>query len=166
MSSDAELLEHAKMKTATPNPTRRGFINWFLGTTFGALLASILYPVLRFVSPPRIPEATTNQVEAGPTNDPELIDKGFKIVRFGSDPVILVRVSDTEFHALSATCTHLDCIVGFSKEKSHIWCNCHGGEYDLTGRNIGGPPPRPLTPYKVQIAAKAGQPGTIVISKA
>jgi cytochrome b6-f complex iron-sulfur subunit len=152
---------------AAPPANRRTFLNWFLGTTVGALAVTVLYPILRFVSPPRIPEAATNQVEAGQTNDPELLDKGFKIVRFGADPVILVRVSDTDFRAFSATCTHLDCVVGFRKDKSDIFCNCHGGQYDLTGRNVGGPPPKPLAPFKVQVATKAaGQPGTIVISKA
>ncbi len=150
---------------ATPME-RRKFINWFLGSSFGALLISVLYPVLRYVSPPRMPEASTNQVEAGPANDPALLDKGFKIVRFGAEPVILVRVSDTDFRAFSATCTHLDCIVGFQKDKTRIFCNCHGGTYDLNGRNVAGPPPRPLTPYKVNLVARAGQPSTVVISKA
>jgi cytochrome b6-f complex iron-sulfur subunit len=148
-------------------PERRQFINWFLGTGFGALIASVLYPVLRYVSPPRIPEASTNQIEAGPVNDPQLMDKGFKIVRFGAEPVILVRVADNDFRAFSATCTHLDCIVGYQKDKTRIFCNCHGGSYDLNGRNVGGPPPRPLTPFKVNLASKgAGQPPTVVISKA
>lgn len=148
-------------------PERRQFINWFLGTGVGALVASVLYPVFRYVSPPRMPEASTNQIEAGPVNDPQLVDKGFKIVRFGAEPVILVRVADNDFRALSATCTHLDCIVGYQKDKTRIFCNCHGGVYDLNGRNIGGPPPRALTPYKVNLASKgAGQPATVVISKA
>jgi cytochrome b6-f complex iron-sulfur subunit len=148
-------------------PDRRRFINWFLGSTFGALAISVLYPVLRYVSPPRVPEASTNQIEAGPANDPALMDKGFKIVRFGAEPVILVRLSETEFKAFSATCTHLDCIVGFQKDKTRIFCNCHGGQYDMNGRNVGGPPPRPLTPFKVNLASKgAGQPPTVVISKA
>jgi len=151
----------------TPALERRSFLNWFVGTTFGALCVAVIYPVARFVSPPRIPEAATNQIEAGLTNDPAFLDKGFKIVRFGAEPVILVRVSDTEFRAFSATCTHLDCIVGFAKEKNCIWCNCHGGQYDLTGRNVGGPPPRPLIPFKVNLVAKkAGDPATVVISKA
>lgn len=146
---------------------RRRFVNWFLGTSLGALVASVLYPVLRFVSPPRIPEASTNQIEAGPTNDPVLTEKGFKIVRFGAEPVILVKVTDTDFRAFTATCTHLDCVVGFQKDKARMFCNCHGGTYDLNGRNIAGPPPRPLTPFKVNLASKgAGQPATIVISKA
>jgi cytochrome b6-f complex iron-sulfur subunit len=146
---------------------RRRFLNGFLGTSFGALVASVLYPILRYVSPPRIPEASTNQIEAGLTNDPVLNEKGFKIVRFGAEPVVLVKVSDTDFRAFTATCTHLDCVVGYQKDKSRLFCNCHGGAYDLNGRNISGPPPRPLTPYKVNLASKgSGQPEAIVISKA
>jgi len=155
------------MADSNPVPTRRRFINWFLGTSIGALLASIVYPVSRYVSPPDVPEATTNQVEAGATNDPELIQKGFKIVRFGADPVILVRASDTEFRAFSATCTHLDCIVEYHPDRKRLYCNCHGGEYDLQGKNVAGPPPRPLAVYTVKVSsAAAGQPGTIVIVKA
>jgi Rieske Fe-S protein len=146
--------------------SRRNFLNWFLGTTAGALALSVLYPLVRYVSPPRIAEAATNEVEAGAVNDPELLDKGFKIVRFGAEPVLLVKAGETDFRAFSATCTHLDCIVGYQKDRNRIFCNCHNGVYDLTGRNVGGPPPKPLTPYKVHIAAKSGTPGTVVISKA
>ncbi|HUP46071.1 MAG TPA: ubiquinol-cytochrome c reductase iron-sulfur subunit [Thermoanaerobaculia bacterium] len=145
---------------------RRRLLNWFLGTSFGALLLSILYPLIRFVTPPRIAEASMNEVEAGLIDDAELRERGFKIVRFGADPVILVRTADAKFYAYSATCTHLDCIVGFQKDHNRIWCNCHGGGYDLQGRNISGPPPRPLTPYKVNLAASGSGPETIVISKA
>jgi len=145
---------------------RRRFLNWLLGTSAGALLASVLYPVIRYVSPPHIPEATTNQVDAGPTNDPQLLDKGFKIIRFGSEPVILIRVSEEVFKAFSATCTHLQCIVEFRKSIDRIWCNCHNGQYDLTGKNVAGPPPRPLTPFKVDVVSKgSGQPGTIFVSR-
>jgi Rieske Fe-S protein len=150
-----------------PAQGRRRFLNWFLGSAGGAFLASVLYPVLRFVSPPVIPEAAVAEVEVGSTNDPDLVSKGFKIVRFGEEPVIVVRVSDTEFRAFTATCTHLDCIVEYRPDRQALWCNCHNGRYDLTGRNVGGPPPRPLTPYKVHLVAKgAGQPDVLVVGKA
>lgn len=145
---------------------RRRLLNWFLGTSVGALLVSIVYPVLRFVTPPRVAEASTSEVEAGLVDDVQLMQKGFKIVRFGGDPVILVRTADAKFYAYSATCTHLDCIVGFQKEHSRIWCNCHGGGYDLQGRNVSGPPPRPLTPFKVNLVTKDAGPQTVVISRA
>ena len=147
-------------------PERRRFLNWLLGGSTGALLASVFYPVARFISPPRIPEATTQQVEAGRTNDPELLEKGFKIVRFGAEPVILLRVAEGDYRAFSATCTHLDCIVEYHKDQKRVWCNCHNGEYDTQGKVVGGPPPRPLQAFKVDLVDKGpGQPSAIVVSR-
>jgi cytochrome b6-f complex iron-sulfur subunit len=146
--------------------TRR-FVNSLLGTGIGALLASIFYPVVRFLSPPEVPEPTTNRVEAGPTNDPQLVQRGFKILRFGNEPVILIRVAADDYRAFSATCTHLQCIVEYQQDKTRIWCNCHNGEYNLRGVPVAGPPPRPLTPYKVDLVSRGGGPEqTIVVSRA
>ena len=153
------------MPTQTGGTTRRGFLGWFLGTSVGALLLSIVYPILRFLSPPPLPEASPNRVETGSTPDPELLEKGYKIVRFGSEPVILIKVSETEFRAFSATCTHLDCIVEYQSKKQRIWCNCHNGQYDLNGINVAGPPPRPLTPYDVHVVARGTDPAALVISR-
>jgi len=147
--------------------SRRGFITWFLGTSMGALLATFLYPVVKFISPPVVPEASTNQVEAGAINDPELLERGFKIIRFGVEPVILVRVSETDVRAFAGTCTHLDCIVEFQKDQQRIWCNCHNGEYNLQGQRVAGPPPKPLEPFEVDLVQNGpGQPQTIIVSRA
>jgi cytochrome b6-f complex iron-sulfur subunit len=147
-----------------PNTRRRNIVNWLLGGSVAGLVASVVYPLARFVSPPEVPEAATDQVEAGTTNDPELLEKGFKIVRFGVQPVILIRVAEGDFRAFSATCTHLDCVVEYLQNKKRIHCNCHNGEYDLSGRNVSGPPPRPLKPYTVNIVRKSGgAPSSIVI---
>jgi Rieske Fe-S protein len=51
----------------------------------------------------------------------------------------------------SATCSHLGCLVNYHKEKQEFVCPCHGGRYDLTGKNIGGPPPAPLTRFPVKL---------------
>lgn len=145
--------------------TRRA-VNWLLGTSLGALLMAVLYPVIEFLIPPEVPEASTNQVEAGPTNDPDLVGPGFKILRFGNDPVILIRVADGDFRAFSAVCTHLSCIVEYQKDHRRIWCNCHNGWYDLNGQVVAGPPPRPLAPFRVDLAANGpGRPETIVVSR-
>lgn len=154
------------MMRAESGVARRKFVNWLLGTSVGALLISILYPVARYISPPDQPEAATNQVEAGSTNDPDLIDKGYKIIRFGVEPVILIRVSDTDFRAFSATCTHLDCIVEFQKPEQRVWCNCHNGEYNLNGQQVAGPPPKPLTPFKVDLVSQGPErPQSIIVSR-
>src|SRR3989337_2421779 len=41
----------------------------------------------------------------------------------------------------SAICSHLGCLVSYHKDKQEFVCPCHGGRYDMTGRNIFGPPP-------------------------
>ena len=154
--------------TEGPSGTsRRGFLGWFLGSSVGALILAVIYPVWHFVNPPRIPEATTNQVDAGTTRDPEFREAGFKIIQFGVEPVIVVQVAEDEFRAFSATCTHLDCIVEYQKKEQRIWCNCHNGHYDLNGRNVAGPPPRPLEPYDVHLVSNGPQrPATIVVARA
>jgi Rieske Fe-S protein len=41
--------------------------------------------------------------------------------------------------------------VQYRKDMGLIWCACHNGKYDLNGRNVSGPPPRPLEAYKVLV---------------
>jgi cytochrome b6-f complex iron-sulfur subunit len=145
---------------------RRRFLNWFLGTAVGALFATIAYPVIRFLSPPEVAEASANEVDAGPINDPAFLQDGFKIVSFGVDPVIVIRADEGDFRAFSATCTHLSCIVGYRQKERLIWCNCHNGHFDLQGNVVGGPPPRPLARYDVHLVTKsAGQPENVVVSR-
>jgi Rieske Fe-S protein len=52
--------------------------------------------------------------------------------------------------------------VEFRAAKREIFCNCHNGVYDLNGRNISGPPPRPLEVYKVTLRGTPGQEEIIV----
>jgi cytochrome b6-f complex iron-sulfur subunit len=126
---------------------RRTFLDYLLGTSVIVTLGTIIYPILRFMSPPQIIEATQNSVVAGRVN--ELAKNSGKIFKFGSKPGILVLTDSGELKACSATCTHLDCIVQYRPDLKHIWCACHNGHYTVEGKNISGPPPRPLDEYKV-----------------
>ena len=56
-----------------------------------------------------------------------------------------------KYLAMSATCTHLSCTVQYRNDLHQVWCACHNGMYDLTGRNLSGPPPRPLEGYQVHL---------------
>lgn len=138
---------------------RRRFLNWILGTSAGAVAAAVLYPVLRYVVPPEVEEASTNSITLD--IDPTRIepDSG-QIFKFGSEPGLLIRTPEGELRAFAATCTHLSCIVQYRDDIDHIWCACHDGHYDLDGRNIKGPPPRPLEAYDVAV-----RDGEIIVSK-
>jgi Rieske Fe-S protein len=128
---------------------RRGLIRWLLGSGFAISLTSFIYPVVRFLNPPPVSEAPVNEVVAGRAQD--LSPNDGKIVRFGDSPVLLIRANQTEWHAFSAVCTHLSCIVQYQPEGRRIWCACHNGVYNLEGQVVSGPPPRPLRRYVVHI---------------
>ncbi len=130
-----------------PGPSRRRFLDYLLGTSAIATLGAIVYPILRFMAPPQVIESTENSVVAAKLNEVP-VNTG-KIFKFGNKPGILVRTSAGELKALSAVCTHLECIVQYRPDTKQIWCACHNGQYNLSGKNIGGPPPRPLEEFKV-----------------
>jgi len=137
---------------------RRSFLNAILGSGFVGWLGSIFYPVFSFLVPPKMPEANVQSVNAGLINDIPL--NSSQILKFGRTPVLLVRAQSGEFKALAATCTHLDCTVQYREDRQDIWCACHNGIYSLAGRNLAGPPPKPLSQYVVNIVDKE-----VVVSK-
>ena len=130
-------------------PARRRFLNYLLGTSAVATLGAILYPIFRFMVPPEIVEAQSNSVLAGKIND--IAANSGKIFKFGSKPGILIKTASGDIKAFSASCTHLDCIVQYDPNQKAITCACHNGKYDLTGKNISGPPPRPLEEFTVNV---------------
>ena len=129
-------------------PTRRRLVELFLGGGLFASLASFVYPVLRYLVPPPVADLGGDEVIAAKVGDLKL--NSAKIFRFGNRPGLLLRVGE-EYRAFSATCTHLSCTVQYRTDLHEIWCACHNGMYDLNGRNVSGPPPRPLENYRVHV---------------
>lgn len=140
------------------NEDKRDFLKWILSGGLLAFIGSVIYPVLAYLKPPPQGEVEVSSVKACKLNEIEK-DSG-KIIKFGTKPVILIRTADGQLRAFSATCTHLDCTVQFSKDRGLIWCACHNGKYDLSGRNVSGPPPRPLDEFRVVVQGE-----DILISK-
>ncbi len=136
------------MQTVTSS--RRGFVNILMGSGFGAMAVWMLYPVVRFLIPPKGGEPTIASVTL-PWKPAEVKTNSGRIFKFGSQPGILVKTPAGELRAFAATCTHLNCTVQYREEKQDIWCACHNGIYDLNGKNVSGPPPRPLEGYKVNV---------------
>lgn len=133
----------------TTHAGRRKVLKMLVGTGFVASLASFIYPILRYLIPPAELDMGADSVLAG--NATELKVNSSKIFRFGSRPALLVHTANGEYRAMSATCTHLGCTVQYRSDVQQVWCACHNGFYDLNGRNIAGPPPRPLELFKVNV---------------
>lgn len=128
---------------------RRAFLSVLLGGGLAAFLGMIVYPVLRYMVPPKLPEANVASLPVGKVS--ELSPNQGKLFKFGRKPGLLIRTPEGEYRAFIAVCTHLDCTVQYRSDLKIIWCACHNGQYDLNGINVAGPPPRPLTPLDVHI---------------
>lgn len=133
----------------TTHVQRRGFVELLLGGGFMATAAAFIYPVLRYFVPPKTADLGGDSVVAAKVG--ELALNSGKIFRFGSRPGLLIRTADGEYRAMSAVCTHLSCTVQYKPDMREVWCACHNGTYNLDGRNISGPPPRPLEAFNVQV---------------
>jgi Rieske Fe-S protein len=130
-----------------------------------ATLAAIFYPVARFLWPRAATSSGAMEVVAPYTVDqlkPDAEGKWRPPFNFDGKPCLLIRTPEGEIKAFNAICTHLDCTVEYRAEKHDIFCNCHNGVYDLNGRNVAGPPPRPLEAYKVTRRGKPGQEEIVV----
>ncbi len=113
-----------------------------------------LYPIYRYLCPDSKDEDDASSkiasLDIGKVTD--FSPGSGKNFKFGSTPALIIRSQDGEFHAFKAVCTHLGCTVQYRKEKNSIWCACHGGAYDpASGKNVAGPPPKPLLALKVEI---------------
>ena len=138
--------------------TRREFINYILGGSLLGLMSSAAYSLLRYITPPAGTETAVSSVVAAKKG--ELAPNSGKIFKFGDKPGILINTSEGELLAFNAVCTHLNCTVQYDPQASFIWCACHNGRFDLSGKVISGPPPRPLEKYDVNIRGE-----DIVVSK-
>ncbi len=142
-------MEDLDRPSSDPAQPSRRWINWLLGGGILASIGSFFYPVIRFMFPTEVAESTSRSVIAANAN--ELKRNTGKIFKFGSKPALLVHTADGEWKAFFATCTHLNCTVQYRDDLRQIWCACHNGTYDLQGRNVSGPPPRPLEALNVSV---------------
>lgn len=67
--------------------------------------------------------------------------------------MFVVRTGEQEVRVFSDICTHLGCRVNWHANLQHYVSPCHDGHFDIMGKNISGPPPRPLDEFVTKIEA-------------
>lgn len=125
--------------------SKRRFL-WILGGLGFGWLGAGIYPVYKYLSPQAVPDPFGEDGRAlvERVTSAEVIKPGMgKNGAYGGHGLILFRNRNGILKAFDSKCTHAGCNVEFQGDK--IFCNCHGGTYNLEGKNIAGPPPRPLT---------------------
>ena len=135
--------------------TRRSFLDLLLGLGATGWMAAVLYPVVRYLTP--LPTAGPGgPVKLSEDQARALAKDSFVIVPAQGKRILVFQDASQTLRALDARCTHEGCTVKFVPGESVIWCACHNGRFDLDGRVISGPPPRPLAQYLARQDAEGG----------
>lgn len=142
--------------------SRRDFVKivmTFLGTVMSSMIGipSIAY----LISPAaRKPEAETwialGPIENYPIREPVLFNFTRSTINgwektVNSYGVFVVRQDESQVRVFSNICTHLGCRVSWHSDLQHYVSPCHNGHFDIFGKVLSGPPPRPLDEYTTKI---------------
>lgn len=130
--------------------SRRGLFKYaLLGFSAAATVGGVLYPILAYLWPPE----QAGAAGGGPVDVAATADlppgKG-EVFSVNNKPVLVINTPDG-YKALSATCTHLGCILFWNEQREVITCPCHEAYFNTNGAVISGPPPAPLPTYRVQV---------------
>ncbi|MEQ4300086.1 FAD-dependent oxidoreductase [Plantactinospora sp. B6F1] len=68
------------------------------------------------------------------------------VIRMGGRRCAVYRDDSGDLHSVSATCTHLGCVVAFNDAEKTWDCPCHGSRFDVDGAVLHGPATTPLPP--------------------
>ena len=145
-----ESVNRAQDEGAGQSLDRRGFLKYILvGFSAAVAAAGVATPVIAYLWPPKqAAGAGGGRVAVAATADLP-VGKG-AVYSVNTKPVLVVHAEDGD-HAVSATCTHLGCIVFWSEQKKVIACPCHAAFFTTNGDVISGPAPAPLPAYRVQV---------------
>lgn len=159
------------------NETRRAWLLRSLAGTMSATAVAIFYPVVNFLRPRPATVSGAMEVVA-PFKVNELPGAKGNPFNFGGKPCLVVLTANgsrrlaageplqpDDVRAFNALCTHVDCTVKYRADREDIFCACHDGVYDLNGKNVAGPPPRPLEMYNVTLRGDAGKEEIVVSRK-
>ncbi|MBS1827904.1 MAG: Rieske (2Fe-2S) protein [Acidobacteria bacterium] len=144
-------------------PRRRDLLQAGMGAVALAYLGALGYPVYRYLATPAVRSRLEGQITSVAIAEKSLPAAGAATMfLFGTRPAMLIHHADGSWVAFDAVCTHLGCTVGFEPQNKRIFCPCHGGAYDMkTGDILGGPPPRALKAFKVEVSD-----GHVIVSRA
>lgn len=133
--------------------SRTHFIRLAFAGTVVAWGGVAFAPIAAYLTPPPSENEEASKITSVEVCKVSELPKGTgRNFRFGSFPAVIVHDMEGQLHAFKAICTHLGCTVQFRPDKQFIYCACHGGIYDASsGKNVAGPPPKPLPALKVAI---------------
>ncbi len=139
---------------------RRSFLRFGIGAIAGLIGAALGIPLVGYAVSPALRKSKVEWVELGPVKDFGTgIPKKAEYTLFKRDGWVEETVKKAawvltkdgqEFIAYDPRCTHLGCAYSWQADRNRFFCPCHDGVFDIDGKVIGGPPPRPLDRYETK----------------
>ena len=130
------------MKLECSLVTRRTFVNTLLGGWLLAALSGGIFALLRFAFPTLGKEP--DFVILKPEDYLDIPANSTKAFAWGGKLGLFFRKTDGNLVALKGVCSHMECNIAYKPEERKFYCSCHKGWFDENGKNIQGPPPKPL----------------------
>jgi menaquinol-cytochrome c reductase iron-sulfur subunit len=95
------------------------------------------------------------KVDDLPLNVPQRLEVGRRVVEgWVTDDLQVtawvVRLPD-KLYVFDPHCTHLGCAYRWNEQAKQFFCPCHAGVFNLNGKVVSGPPPRPLDTYAYEV---------------
>lgn len=127
---------------------RRRFLKIILTFLGSITFFSFFYSLLKFLT--ALP-AGTAEAKKAVLRKSEVPSNEAKNFIYNNTPAVILNRQDKGFVAFSRVCTHLGCLVEYSRSKQGFLCPCHAGLYDLEGAVVSGPPPKALASLPLRI---------------
>ena len=131
---------------------RRGFLGTVIKASEAIIGAAVLIPSVGLLLQPIIQGGKKKRSKILFKSPEDAKSTSFVLARLeGSEetaPGVFVKQEGGKVTCFSAVCTHAGCAVQWQRENNQFVCPCHQGKFDATGKNVFGPPPRPLDPMQ------------------
>jgi cytochrome b6-f complex iron-sulfur subunit len=122
--------------------TRRRFLNTLFGGWVITFLSGSLYALFKFAFPTLGKEPDFVVLNAKDYLD--IPANSVKPFAWGGKLGLFLKRSNGDISVLKGVCTHMECNITYKPEDRKFYCACHKGWFDENGKNIEGPPPKPL----------------------
>ena len=128
--------------------SRRQFVGALWGISLVALIGQAGVALAEYLKPRIAVGAFGGKVTAG---QPDEFKPG-TVTQIQKGHFYVSRLEDGSALALWWRCTHLGCTVPWREDEGQFHCPCHGSLYNAKGEVIGGPAPRPLDLFSIDVA--------------
>lgn len=134
--------------------TRRRFFQLVIKASAGLIGVSLAVPLVRYLISPAFKRRKQQWVDVASAAElPSGVPKQLEYVATVQDgylesktekAVWAIKQANGEVTVFSPMCTHLGCGYHWDGAAQRFKCPCHGSMFDISGRVVGGPAPRPL----------------------